>query len=171
MWRGDREGWGTLLKAVSHATVGYWDEAQGGSSYYANAYHLNWTTTNGKGDPAGAYPSIAAMMRANFPKAPPRPDGLFEDAGGGVPLDGAGLGARGIMQGEAGFPGDTTSMVTFALAALGAQAAAGVPRAAEAYAALRRRLNTPPLRGMPFVGHDRNTGQPLAYPAWAIVSG
>ena len=171
MWRGDRVGWGTLLKAVSHATVGYWDEAQGGSGYYANVYHLNWTTTEGKGDPAGAYPSIAAMMRANFPKAPPRPDGLFEDAGGGMPLDGAGLAARGIIQGEASFPGDTTSLVAFTLGALGAQAAAGVPRAAETYAALRRRLNTPPLRGMPFVGYDRNAGQQSAYPAWAIVPG
>ncbi len=170
IWRGDRDGWGTMLRAVSHATVGYWDEAQGGSGYYANVYHLTWTTTAGKGDPAGAYPSIAAMMRANFPKAPPRPDGLFEDAGGGVPLDGAGLAAHGIIQGEASFPGDTTSIVAFALGALGAQAAAGVPRAAETYAALRRRVGTPPLRGLPFVGHERNSNQLLAYPAWAIVA-
>ncbi len=171
MWRGDREGWSTLLNAVSHATVSYWDAAQGGSGYYANVYHLNWTTTNGKGDPAGAYPSIAAMMRANFPKAPPRPDGLFEDAGGGVPLDGAGLAARGIIQGEASFPGDTTSLAAFTLGALGAQAAAGVPRAAETYAALRRRLDALPLRGMPFVGYDREIGRQAAYPAWAIVPG
>ncbi len=34
------------------------------------------------------------MMRANFPKTLPRPDGLFEDAGGGAPLDGAGLAER-----------------------------------------------------------------------------
>lgn len=171
MWRGDREGWAPLARMLSHATVGYWDEAQGGSGYYADSYHLTWTTTNGKGNPAGAYPSIAAMVRANFPKAPPRPVGLFEDAGGGVPLDGAGLAAHGIVQGEASFPGDTTSMVALALGALGAQAAAGVPRAAETYAALHRRLNAPPLGGLPFTGHQRGTGQPLAYPAWAIVPG
>jgi hypothetical protein len=168
IWRGDREGWAPLLDAVSHATVGYWDEAQGGSGYYADSYHLVWTTTPDHGNPAGAYPSIQAMMRANFPKAPPRPDGLFMDAGGGVPLDGAGLAARGIAQGEASFPGDTTTLVAFALGALGAQAAAGVPRAREAYAALRRRLVTPPLRGLPFTGSIG--GQPAAFPAWAIVS-
>lgn len=168
IWRGDREGWAPLLDVLSHATVGYWDAAQGGSGYYADAYGLNWTAAPNHGDPAGAYPSIAAMMRANFPKAPPRPDGLFMDAGGGVPLDGAGLAARGICQGEASFPGGTTSLVAFALGALGAQAAAGTPRARETYAALRRRLVTPPLRGQPFTGFVG--GQPAAYPAWAIVS-
>ena len=170
-WQGDRQGWATLLRAVSHATVGYWDEGQGGSGYYANAYHLTWTTSNGRADPTGAYPSIAAMMRANFPKAPPRPDGVFEDAGGGVPLDAAGIVARGLFQGESSFPYNTTSYYAYALATVAMQAAVGVPRAAETYAALRRRVTTPPLKGCPFTGHDHGSGQPLAYPAWDIVPG
>ena len=168
-WRGDREGWATLLKALSPATVGYWDEAQGGSGYYANSYHLEWTTTNGKGDPAGAYPNIAAMMRANFPKAPPRPDGIFEDAGGGAPLDTAALVGRGFFQGEANFPWATTSIYAFVLGSLASQAAAGVPRARETYTALHRRATTPPFKGIAFAGRNQNTGQPSAYPAWDIV--
>ncbi len=86
-----------------------------------------------------------------------------------MPLDAAGLAARGVAQGEASFPGDTTSLVAFTLGTLGAQAAAGIPRAAETYAALRRRIDTPPLRGLPFTGHEGGTGKPVAYPAWAIV--
>ena len=167
-WRGDRAGWMPLLAALSHATVGYWDEGQGGSGYYADAYHLTWNRDGG--DPASAYPDVAAMMRANFPKAPPQPVGFYEDAGGGVPLTAAELVAKTFFQGEATFPYNCSNYVAITQAALATQAAVGVPRAAEAFAALRRRLVTPPLKGIAFVGRDRNTGRQLAYPAWAITA-
>lgn len=168
-WRGDRvAGWMTLLKAMAPATIGYWDEAQGGSGYYADSYHLDWSS-NGKGDPAAAYPSIAAMLRSTHQKAPPRPTGVYVDAGGGAPLDDAGLVGRGIFQGESVFPYTANSYYAMTLASLAMQAAVSVPRAAETYAAVQRRVSSPPLRGIAFTGRDRGTGAPLAYPTWAIV--
>jgi YetA-like protein len=162
-WRaeaaGSRPGFAALLRATAPATIGVWDKAQGGSGYWADSYHINWTRAK-NGDPAGAYSSIAAMLQANFPGVTPGP-GI---AGSSTRFRGNGASSRASDT-------DAASYCVQQRAQLAVQALAGIPRAAETYAALDARMRESRLgwNGPEFVGVDSITGGPIAFPAWAIV--